>query len=92
MFIGARSEVKNSFCSNDFKHKCKSWEWAEPELCDRAKKIIPGLLDNIKEKDEEIKSLTMRMKHSQRKRTAAPFLCGLGLGFLLHIAMYVFMM
>ncbi|CAL9029691.1 unnamed protein product, partial [Prunus brigantina] len=32
---------------------CTFWEWADPEMCDRSKHIIPGLLRKINRLEEE---------------------------------------
>ncbi|VFQ92353.1 unnamed protein product [Cuscuta campestris] len=71
--------------------KCKSWDWIDPEICDRAKKIIPGLLDKINEKDREMEKLKNRNKQKKRMNVI-PFMFGLGVGLVIHYLFLVLFM
>ncbi|RAL45779.1 hypothetical protein DM860_009643 [Cuscuta australis] len=75
-------------CDGNGTQKCRYWEWLDPPICDRAKKIIPGLLKKSNAKDEEIKFLKKRIKD---KRIGA-FLFGFGVAIVLNIAVFVLFM
>ncbi|RAL44332.1 hypothetical protein DM860_017438 [Cuscuta australis] len=63
-------------CAGNGTRKCKSWDWIDPKICDRAKKIIPGLLDKINEKDKEMEHLKMRNKQKKMKHPVEDPSCG----------------
>ncbi|KAI5347954.1 hypothetical protein L3X38_000841 [Prunus dulcis] len=42
---------------------CTFWEWADPEMCDRSKHIIPGLLRKINRLEEEKNAGKGKMKN-----------------------------
>lgn len=42
---------------------CTFWEWADPEMCDRSKHIIPGLLRKINRLEEERNAGKGKMKN-----------------------------
>ncbi|RAL52227.1 hypothetical protein DM860_016076 [Cuscuta australis] len=78
-------------CAGNGTRKCKSWDWIDPEICDRAKKIIPGLLDKINEKDREMEKLKNRNKQKKRMNVI-PFMFGLGVGLVIHYLYLVLFM
>ncbi|CAB4318743.1 unnamed protein product [Prunus armeniaca] len=42
--------------------RCDLWEWADPEMCDRSKQIIPMLLRHIKTTEEELQLQRAKIK------------------------------
>ena len=37
---------------------CGFWAWLDPEICERSKQVIPGLLKKIQQLESEISSIT----------------------------------
>ncbi|VFQ89382.1 unnamed protein product [Cuscuta campestris] len=68
--------------------KCSYWEWFDPPICDRGKKIILGLLKKSNAKDEEIKILKIRTKQKQ----FGAFMIGFGATFVINIVIFVFLL
>ncbi|VFQ83427.1 unnamed protein product [Cuscuta campestris] len=72
-------------CDGNGTRKCRSWEWLDPPICERAKKLIPGLLKKSSAKDEEIKLLNKRNK----EKKIGAFMFGFCAALVLNMAIFV---
>ncbi|RAL43648.1 hypothetical protein DM860_017504 [Cuscuta australis] len=75
-------------CDGNGTRKCCSWEWLDPPICDRAKKLIPGLLKKSSAKDEEIKLLNKRIK----EKKIGAFMFGFCAALVINMAIFVLFM